>query len=520
MLALALLRLALPAADALPPRAVAAQDPPIRITLNGGDYSPGDRVTVRIEPRDDGYLIVFRVDGDGHVRVLFPLDPTLDQFVRGGKRYELRGRADRQTFLADDVAGSGLIYAALSPEPLALRDYVSGDHWDYQALRLNDPSDAENELSQIVTRMTDNSRFDYDVLGYRVREIAYASAYAAPYYPLSTPYYLYPSTWYDPLWDCFTCYGYGSGFHISIGFGSNWYGRNRWGSYYDPWYSGFGYNYGWPWGYPNVWYPGQTLPYTVYHVPRPRVPSTPYGLRSRPRSAPVPTGALGGGLAGTFTPRGAVGTVARPGYDGGRPGPRSVEPTRGAPPPANGTSRPNTPPPATGRPATAPAPKPGNTGTRSRPHGGGEISGQTTYAPVTIDRRAEPTAPMVLRRPTTEAPVYREPLHENPNSGVRARPEPGSSEPRGYRPTAAPAPRGEQPRVYREPPRSSNPSPMRGFPSAPPASSPRVERQPPASPPRVERQPPAPARAPAPAPAPSGGGSSHAGRSRPGGGGR
>ncbi len=53
-----------------------ASPPAIQITLNGGgNYYPGGLVNVRVTTNDDGYLIVFRVDGDGRIRVLFPLDP-------------------------------------------------------------------------------------------------------------------------------------------------------------------------------------------------------------------------------------------------------------------------------------------------------------------------------------------------------------------------------------------------------------------------------------------------------------
>src|ERR1700681_494788 len=76
---------------------------PIQITLNnGGNFLPGGLVNVRVQTAEDGYLIVLRVDGDGRIRVVFPLDPDADAFVRGGKEYELRGRGDRSTFLADD----------------------------------------------------------------------------------------------------------------------------------------------------------------------------------------------------------------------------------------------------------------------------------------------------------------------------------------------------------------------------------------------------------------------------------
>ena len=85
---------------AVAPRVAAtADDPPIRVSLNsGGSYYQGDRAKVRVRVAEDGYLLVLRADADGRVRVLFPLDPGDDDFVRGGHDFELRGRGDRETF--------------------------------------------------------------------------------------------------------------------------------------------------------------------------------------------------------------------------------------------------------------------------------------------------------------------------------------------------------------------------------------------------------------------------------------
>ncbi|HXJ29232.1 MAG TPA: DUF4384 domain-containing protein, partial [Gemmatimonadales bacterium] len=84
-----------------------ADDPPVRISLNsGGYYYQGDRAKVRVRVADDGYLLVLRADADGRVRVLFPLDPGDDDFVRGGHEFELRGRGDRESFFVDDVRGT------------------------------------------------------------------------------------------------------------------------------------------------------------------------------------------------------------------------------------------------------------------------------------------------------------------------------------------------------------------------------------------------------------------------------
>src|SRR3954447_25013909 len=108
-------------------------DPPIQIWINNDRrFLPGDRAKVQVRTRDDGYLIVLHADPEGHLRVLFPLDPDKDNFVRGGKKYEVRGRGNREAFDVDDASGRGTVYAAVSSEPFHFEGFVLGDHWDYR----------------------------------------------------------------------------------------------------------------------------------------------------------------------------------------------------------------------------------------------------------------------------------------------------------------------------------------------------------------------------------------------------
>ena len=69
-----------------------------RVTLNHQTYNRGDRARVTVRVRDDGYVVVLHEDADGHVRVLFPVDPGDDNFLKGGQEYEIRGRGDREAF--------------------------------------------------------------------------------------------------------------------------------------------------------------------------------------------------------------------------------------------------------------------------------------------------------------------------------------------------------------------------------------------------------------------------------------
>lgn len=212
-----------------PIRAAAGDDPAIQIWINNDRrFLPGDRAKVQVRAREDGYLLVLHVDPDGYLRVLFPIDPNDDNFVRGGRKYEIRGRGGRESFTADDHRGRGTIYAAISRDPYRFDQFVLGDHWDYRNLapqRL--PADPEQDLNDLVRRMVDNS-FDYDVLTYDVLErVVYASSYDAGYYG-----------YYDGCSYSYFCDRpyYGSPNSISIGL---FFGRPYRRYYYDPFYRPF-----------------------------------------------------------------------------------------------------------------------------------------------------------------------------------------------------------------------------------------------------------------------------------------
>src|SRR6266566_541758 len=282
------LTLALVASAPAAPRstAVRADDPPIHVWLNSDNtFTTGDRARVHIRAEQDGYVVVLRADGDGRVRVLFPLDPGADDFVRGGDKREVRSRGDREAFLVDEREGSGVVLAAWSATAFKFDEFVRGDHWDYSALDTRQSSDdKEAALVDVVQRMAGENRFDYDVVTYTVGSIA--AYYHRPYYG--------GYGWGGWGWGGWP---YGRRFRIGIGIGYPYYG----GYGCDPFWGGYGCGFYDPFFYSGYYY----RPYRTYGFA---------AVRSYPSFGGSVFGRIRAGLGGGFggiqpRPRYSVATV-------------------------------------------------------------------------------------------------------------------------------------------------------------------------------------------------------------------
>ena len=500
---------------AQPVAASTAPDPAIRLSLNSGrTFQPGDRAKVQVQTRDDGYIVVIQVDLDGHPRMLFPIDPGDDNFVRGGHRYEVKGRGGRESFTVEDGDGRGFVYAAYSPVPFHFSDYVRGDHWDYGTLPDQLPEQPEQSLNTLVERMT-SDHFDYDILSYDVnRAVAYDGGGSSVY-----PYY---DPWYSTFDNyCFGCYR--PGLTVQIGFGVPyrrwWYDPAYYGPYvydpfYDPYWGSYYYN---SWYYPRYrdsWYNGWSNAhdyhsgYASYGPPRRGEPLSVWHFKDADRNIGDGVGyrprtPAGFGRVIDARPSGASpvrdthvrspNSGGQPTYPGVRPGSSSGETGR----------RPDN------QPKSKPAPRETRTRDRSpdpAPQPRGALSGRRrTDAPPA----PSPSRPEAQPRSDTRSggstgardvsPRSRPQASDQPRMPVFGRPQVEQSQPRRSEPQRVePQPRRSEPQpsqprmpVFSQPERRSEPShsspPPRAEPqrSAPP---PRAEPQRSAPPPRAEPQ--------------------------------
>jgi hypothetical protein len=155
----------------------AVQDAPVRITMNNDRrFVRGDRAKVKVRVENDGFLLVLQADAEGRIRVLFPLDPSDDNFVRGDRNYEIRGRGDREAFTVDENSGEGAVYAAVSRDPFRFGDYAINDHWG-RPHRRGPAARPGSSLSPAT-----------DAHPVRGEKFPSAEFFAANYFPLQTSY--------------------------------------------------------------------------------------------------------------------------------------------------------------------------------------------------------------------------------------------------------------------------------------------------------------------------------------------
>lgn len=169
---------------------------------NGPSFAYGSPVRVRFRVSDDAYVIVARVDANGHLTMLYPSSRLTTSAVRGGTDVEVRGRRGPGAFYADDRMGGGFIFAVASYDPfvltrLGLRDfdrYVTGTYVGRPTrVYIGDPHTVITRFVNMVS-FSEASPFDYAVEYYNVD---------APYYVTSAGYSSFCSgyqNWNDQRW--------------------------------------------------------------------------------------------------------------------------------------------------------------------------------------------------------------------------------------------------------------------------------------------------------------------------------
>jgi hypothetical protein len=216
MLTLLALTLIIPASRLETPAVL--PDPAIKLRLSDDFDFRGERAKVRFKAERGGYLLVVRLDAEGRIRPLFPVDPDDSSLVRGGREFEVRSRGDRDAFTVDERDGTGYVLAAISDVPFDLSRFTRGSHWDLRALaEATSGDDPELALLDLVDSLA-TGRFDYDLASYAVGADRRDGYHRRPW--IGGPGYYDPWFRHSPFW--------GPRFGISWGIGVGGHRRHRW----------------------------------------------------------------------------------------------------------------------------------------------------------------------------------------------------------------------------------------------------------------------------------------------------
>lgn len=149
-------------------------------------YGYGDPVRVRFAVDHDAYVIVARVDGNGHLTVLYPANRSRSTMVSANQEVLVRSRTAGSfaSFYATDRWGGGYVFAMASYDPfdlsrLSIRDfdrYVTGTYVGRPSRSyVGDPYRVVSRFAAMVL-FDDSTPYDYAVDYYNVDAPRYQSS--------------------------------------------------------------------------------------------------------------------------------------------------------------------------------------------------------------------------------------------------------------------------------------------------------------------------------------------------------
>jgi hypothetical protein len=210
-------------------------------------YKPGDLMQVKVRPSADAYLLVYEIDTDGYVRVLYPYRGQ-SGFVEGRRTLRVPDEDSNVELVVERNTGEAYLVALASEEPFDdmpwyLRPYdARSEGVDYEGVPDQDEQGVTSEGRIVGDPFVAMERIRRRVLRSPEDPGSFGTSY--------TSYYVHERVRY-PRYLCYDCHR-----------------PNRWAWWdgFDPYYStcsvvDFRINWGWSWG-PGYWF-GNT-PYWCY----------------------------------------------------------------------------------------------------------------------------------------------------------------------------------------------------------------------------------------------------------------
>jgi hypothetical protein len=197
----------------------------------------GEEIATGFQTNEDAYAVVYRINSEGLVTVLWPRSRMDDGFVFGGHEYLLPVTGGPR-LVASSRPGEGFIEAIVSRYPFDLRELALDFHHEYEMEKYNfmvvgDPFLAINEVNFAVTGMEDSADFVVtNYLSYYVHEQVEHPRYLCNQCHMDDDYEVNPYNDECTI-DITVDYGWGNDWYGDVGYYPIYH--NPVYVYYDPW---------------------------------------------------------------------------------------------------------------------------------------------------------------------------------------------------------------------------------------------------------------------------------------------
>jgi hypothetical protein len=251
--------IALGLALALPPATAHARGLELEVWTNRGNdavYQPGELMQVKVRSTEDAYALVYEIDAEGYVHLLFP-EQGMRGLLEGRRTYRLPPEDSNVELVVKQPVGQCYIVAIASAEPFeALPWYLRPYNPQAEDVGyVGAPEDEEGVTAE--GRLVGDPFVAMERIRRRVLRDAKDARDGETFSTAYTSYYVHQEVRY-PRYVCYDCHRPG---------------RWAWWDGFDPYYStcsvfDLRVNWSWYWG-PRYWY--GSVPYFVY-IYRPDCP--------------------------------------------------------------------------------------------------------------------------------------------------------------------------------------------------------------------------------------------------------
>ncbi len=204
----------------------------------GSVYEPGDAVEVFFKSSHDCYVVVYDVDTQGFVNVLYPRGDQ-NSWVEGGRIHSIPSPYDDYDLIVEGPKGIEYVVAVASPYPLDIRSLYAEEEWDdgyrYSGRIAGDPHESIYELNE---RLAWGSSA-YSPEGYS-SDIGWFYVEREVPWPRYIVYHEYPDRFWDPYWDPYVEVSFFVDYHWDHHWCRPWWWCHGCRPYYDYWYVGIG----------------------------------------------------------------------------------------------------------------------------------------------------------------------------------------------------------------------------------------------------------------------------------------